>query len=195
MDEQRSRLPEDGPVGDDPTPALRFSLRTLMLATAGIAVSMTVWRALGPAVGTGLAVTLAAVLAHVAGNALGSRLRDKTRRDLESRPISREAFSSVASAADDGPPFAPVTRLSERAPLGWFLPAITSVGALAGAALAAWWMWTYQRAASTPGTLTVGCLAMGLFSGLGTFWVFGLLQVFLGAWWQAHRYTADKESR
>jgi len=193
MDERHATNGDEGAVAEDQAPALRFSLRTLMLATAGIAVSMAVWRVVGPAVGTGLAVTLAAVLAHVAGNALGSRLRDKPHRGDGGRTVGTP-LSPDAAATSIPPRYAPVTRLSERAPLGWFLPAITSVGALAGAAAAGWWMWTHHRNASTPGTLAVTCLAMALFAGLGTFWVFGLLQVFLGAWWQAHRFTADKES-
>lgn len=167
-------------------PAFRFSLRTLMLLVAGIGLAITTWQTIGPAWALTSLLLLSVVFAHIAGNALGCHLRDTSaQRAKEALENGWDEILPPKPTAAEVPRFAPPTRLSQRASLGWFLPCITFVGGLTGTGVAAWYMCTYHWSVLTPASLLVGSGATGLLIGLLTFWIFSLLQVFIGAWWQA----------
>ncbi len=167
-------------------PAFRFSLRTLMLSVAGIGLSITTWQTIGPVWALTSLLLMSVVFAHVAGNALGCHLRDTSaQRAKEALEKGLDEELPPRTTLADLPRPVPPTRLSQRTSLGWFLPIITSLGGMSGAGAAAWYMCTRYWSSVTPGSLVVGAGATGVLTGLLTFWIFSLLQVFVGAWWQA----------
>lgn len=163
----------------------RFGLKTMFLMVAAVAASLAFWLAVGP--GPGIAVLLIGlvVFAHVAGNALGSQLRDGGAR------IRRTGPQKTVRSGD----YAPVTKLSQRAPLGRCLLVATVIGGVAGAIGGGTLLFRLHPESATVSSLGVGCLATGALGSFWAFWVFSLLQVFLGAWWQAHRHDHRPKHR
>jgi hypothetical protein len=84
--------------------------------------------------------------------------------------------------------FAPVTRLSQRTSLGWLPVIVTLLGGVSGAIVGAVSLQRTHPDTGSMSTLAVGATASGVLAALFSFWLFSLLQVFVGAWWQAHRH-------
>ncbi len=129
---------------------------------------------------------------HVAGNAIGSRLRQRGTQhsiaDLREGPTGEGLGLPSGRRRIQPHQFAPVTRLSRRTSLGWFPVVVTVLGGIAGAIGGGVTLQRTNPAAATVSTMSLGCLASGVLAAFWTFWMFSLLQVFLGAWWQAHRH-------
>jgi hypothetical protein len=174
-------------------PAPRFSLGALFAAIGVVALGLSVWKAVGPVVGVSLLLLLMAVVAHVAGNALGTRLRDRgTQHALAGWKDDTSTGGSPAARPRAQPVaphhFAPVTRLSQRTSLGWCPLVVTVLGGIAGAIAGGLLLQRSSPESATLSTLAVGATASGVLAALFSYWLFSLLQVFLGAWWQAHRH-------
>jgi hypothetical protein len=174
-------------------PPPRFGLGALFATISLVALGLAVWKAVGPVVGVSLLLLLMAVVAHVAGNALGTRLRDRgTQHALVAWKDDTSASRPPAAQprAQPVPPhhFAPVTRLSQRTSLGRFPLVVTVLGGIAGAIAGGLLLQRTSPESATLSTLAVGATASGVLAALFSYWLFSLLQVFLGAWWQAHRH-------
>ena len=162
-----------------PLPPPTFSMRTLMLGMAFIAVVLSAWRLAGP-VPTLLFVLLAlSIAAHVAANAIGTLLRN--RADETDSP--RDELVSRPSAAT---PRLEATNLAKREGLGWPSRISILLGAiLGGAGGAALLLSTDTEKATWQDTL-IGSLAFAALGGMGGF-VFGsFLQVIYRAFRQAN---------
>ncbi len=172
----------------------RFGLRALFWTVGLIAAELAIWQGFGPIVGLTVLLGLCVVLAHVAGNAIGSRLRDGHPSSGARAAGSPPGPSGAPTRSGRVEPhhYAPPTRLSQRTSLGWFLPVATTVGALTGAALGGFFVWRSPQPSIGLEAILLGGLATGALSGFFTFWTFSLLQVFLGAWWEAHRHGHER---
>lgn len=164
----------------------QFSLRSLFWAMGSVGVLLAIWQAFGPAVGITLVLALMAIFAHVAGNAIGTRLQENSPAN-RSGSDSAVPGSRVPRARIPADHYAPVTRLSSRTPLGRPLMIVTALGAGLGGIVGGVLLVALHPAGATPATVTLGCLATAVLAGLWTFWLGGLVQVFCGAWWEAHR--------
>ena len=169
----------------------RFGLRTMLGLIALLCGCLATFVAVGPITGSALLLAVLVVVAHVAGNAIGSQLRQngsqRTIVDGEIGAANREAVRRPSAHH-----FAPRTRLSHRAPLGWFMRVMTSLGCVTGAVTGGILL---KQTSSRPlpySTLVFGCIATGVLGGMFAFWLFSLLQVFGLAWWQAHRHGHKK---
>ncbi|MDG2380248.1 MAG: hypothetical protein P8N76_01100 [Pirellulaceae bacterium] len=160
----------------------RFGLRTMFGLVALFCGCLAAFVAAGPLVGSALLMALVIVATHVAGNAIGSRLRDNAQRSSNE---PEDGPDSMLRRPPEASHFAPPTRLSRRAPLGWFMRIMTGLGCVAGAICGGL---TLNLTSTQPLSLTTfafGSTAMGILGGLFSFWLFSLMQVFLLAWWQA----------
>lgn len=157
--------------------------------TAAVAMGLAVWRILGPVAAMGLLVIGLAMLGHIAGNAIGSQLRDGTTERLRRKPRNTDSTtdSNHPSAAHTIKPgqFAPVTQLSRRKPLGWFMILGTALSAVVGGVLGGALMVRQNPEGATLLGLSIGCIATGLLGGLWGFWCCSLAQVIFGAWREA----------
>lgn len=166
---------------------------------AVICFVMATFSSAGPVAGWSLVLALAVVVAHVAGNMIGTQLRANGSRPL---PINDEAGGLLDRTSARRRPangrglsdehFAPATRLSQRRPLGRFMAVMTSCGAVCGA-IAGWVLLAnyYATLASVP-VFAVASISAGVLGGLFAFSVFSLLQVLLGAVWQAHCHSHEQ---
>jgi hypothetical protein len=84
--------------------------------------------------------------------------------------------------------FAPVTRLSYRASLGWLPLVATLLGAVAGGCGGGVLLRGLYPDQSTPATIALGSVAAAALAAFGSYWSICLLQALFGAWWQAHRH-------
>ena len=159
-------------------PAPRFGLLSLLLLVAAAAAGLAAWMAAGPILGVAGILAILVVFAHVAGNALGSQLRDRSTQHSRGELRPREPVTSKD--------YAPVTHLSRRVPLGWFTLVGSTLGALVAAIGGAAALYYLYPDTATPASLLVGSLATGALGGFFSFWICSLLQVLMGAWWQAH---------
>jgi hypothetical protein len=187
--------PDKVAVGSDPLRGSlpRFTLRSLLLGMGVVAVVLAVLQAVGAATGLMLLLMFTAIVLHVIGNALGTRLRDQGTHQQASSgangPAPRGGFPLGSRAAPvPSHQFAPVTRLSSRASLGWSPIVVTSVAALIGAIVGGRALQRLHPEAATGSTLLLGGLATGALTAMFAYWMASWLQVFLGAWWQAHRH-------
>lgn len=184
---QRRDIPIEQPLAGLSPP--RFGLPAIFWGTALVAVWLAVLKWQGPAVAVVLLFAFVIVAAHVAGNAIGSRLRDRgTQHAAEAWRKSTPGGPEHSDRHVEPHHYAPVTQLSYRVSLGWLPLVVTLMGGIAGACVGSWLLLRMHPESATPLTLSFGGLAIGSVSAIFSFWVFSLLQVFLGAWWQAHRH-------
>lgn len=139
---------EQRPANDhsDASP-LQFSLRTLLLATAAVAVLVVVCQRVGPMWGASIIWFLVLVAAHVAANARGTRQTRRGQLDLNGSgdpsisdaaihqdELSREHSAGVRHNADASRHAAPVTRLGIcYGPAGRVLLCVITIGSALGA--------------------------------------------------------------
>jgi hypothetical protein len=169
----------------------QFSLRVLFWMIAGVGAVLAISQAVGPAAGLTMGLGLVAILAHVAGNVIGTKLHSHSPMRSSTSGTETEPSRSTVPPLVMPDQFAPVTRLSSRTPLGRGLLIVTSLGAMfGGIAGGALLLWFHQETATLP-TLALGFSASAVLAGLWTYWMGGLLQVFLGAWWEAHHHGAS----
>lgn len=161
-------------------------MKTLFAVVAGVALLISVWNWLGPIGGATFLLAFLVVFAHVAGTAIGSKLRDSRRRETRQTQMRTDADGIRPEQ------FAPVTKLSRRTPLGFFMFVMTSLGVLLGGIGGILLMRYLYPATYSFDALMVGCLAGATLGGFWAFWIFSLMQVLGGAWWQAHRHGGPK---
>ena len=174
-----------------PSRPLRFTLRTLLGATAVVAVALAVWQAVGPLVGLTLLLVSIALSLHVVGNALGTRLRDHGAMRTAPVPVEDSLPPGACPRRSAGAPlpahqFAPATRLSRRAALGWPPLAVAFSAGLLGAIGGGRVTQQLYPDVATWSALAVGALAAGALAAMFAYWTSSWLHVFLAAWWQAH---------
>lgn len=169
----------------------RFGLRTMLGLISLICGCLAAFAAAGPVIGSALLLAVFVVAAHVAGNAIGSQLRHNGNRPL-SVDGDNQSVNRVRRQPPDASHFAPQTRLSRRAPLGWFMRIMTTLGCIAGAVAGGLFLDATSSRPLSYSTMIFGCIAMGVLGGLFAFWLFSLMQVFLLAWWQAHQHGHQK---
>jgi len=153
----------------------RFSLRTMLLATAACGGLFALLSALGAMWSMALLLIGGLLLAHVLGNSLGTRLRDGTTRVVGPR-----------SNASDGPPSPPIvaSRLTQRTRLGRVAVVISALCGSLGAFLGGMGSAAMYPEAG-PGAVLLGVLSATV---LGTFVGFVFSSFFLvlrDAWREA----------
>lgn len=160
---------------------------------------MATFSAAGPIAGWAVVLALLVVLAHVAGNALGTQLRANGSKPLPICEGEPESFDGVV-VPDRQPSvhrlstehFAPATRLSQRRPLGRFMAMMTICGAIVGTGVAWILLANYYAAVATVPMFAVASISAGVLGGLFAFALCSLLQVLLGAVWQAHCHSHEQ---
>jgi hypothetical protein len=170
----------------------RFTLRTLLVVTALVAVGLAVWQAVGPTVALMLLTVFLAISLHVVGNALGTRLREQGTMGTADAVADDSLPAGACPRRTTGPPlaahqFAPTTRLSRRASLGWPPLMVASSAGVLGAVVGGRISQQMYPDAATWQALAVAALASGALAAMFAYWVSSWLHVFLTAWWQAHR--------
>jgi hypothetical protein len=177
----------------------RFGLRAFLAMVAVACCVMATFSAAGPIVGWVVVLALLVVAAHVAGNVLGTQLRANGSQPLPMNETEIESFH--ASLLPVPQPrvhrlstehFAPATRLSQRRPLGRFMAVMTTCGAIGGAVIAWVLLANYYAAIATVSIFAVASVSAGVLGGLFAFALFSLLQVLLGAVWQAHCHSHEQ---
>jgi uncharacterized membrane protein YoaK (UPF0700 family) len=153
----------------------------------GLAVFFSAMRVAGPLGSVALILLAICVFAHVAGNALGTRLREHSDRSLD--PVLRAQARSRRPTAHE---FAPQSQLSRRGSLGKSMIVITTIGVVIGAVAGGILLSRVNRQQATVSNITLGTLSFGVLGGLAGFWVSSFLQVFIGAWYDAHRDSEDR---
>ena len=192
--------PVEQPPNAGPTlRPVRFSVRSLLLGTAGVAAFLTLCRALGWGTGLGILFVALVVFAHVAGNAIGSHLQKNTGR-RRSRPAAGSPFdvavderqASSSAEARDGPAegplrFAAPTELGERRPLHRSIRVATASGAILGAVVGGPLLALLHWEQATVPSILFGTSCSAILGGFWGFWTHSLWQVVSSAWKQAHR--------
>jgi hypothetical protein len=154
---------------------LQFSMRTLLLSMAGVAVLVVVCQRIGPLWGTALVWFLILVAAHVAANSRGAR---PTRRPPSNRNDVAENASGYddasrdntltrkrTSSADASKHSAPVTRLGiSYGPAGRVLLCVITIGAALGATIGTVGL-VFLTNASTSGIL-LGVISASVLGGI-----------------------------
>jgi hypothetical protein len=142
----QARMREQQPAADrsEGSP-LQFSIRTLLLATAAVAILVVVCQRVGPVWGASIIWFLVLVAAHVAANAHGTRQTGRASLDLDRLDLDRaggaEAIDDASSQAREArrrhdaiAHAAPITRLGIcHGPAGRVLLCVITVGAALGA--------------------------------------------------------------
>jgi len=127
---------------------LQFSIRTLLLATAAVAVLVVVCQRIGPVWGTALIWFLILVAAHVAANARGIRQSRRAPLDLDGVGVTENASANNDASGDNAlmrrrianidasKHAAPVTRLGiSYGPAGRVLLCVITIGSALGATI------------------------------------------------------------
>ncbi|MDX1947846.1 MAG: hypothetical protein SFU86_20780 [Pirellulaceae bacterium] len=157
----------------------QFGLRTLLLTVTACAVLFALARWFSPITVAGVILLALSIAAHVAGNAIGTRLRD----------IGNEPSLPPRSGSPQPRDFAPVTRLGQKSSLGWPIVFGTGAGALLSGIGGGVWTLASGTESVGPLNVAVGIIAFGVLGGIGTFVVFGFVQVAIGAIRQALRHS------
>ncbi len=160
---------------------------------AVICCILATFSAAGPMAGWAVVLAVLVVVAHVAGNIIGTQLRANGSRPIPTSEPDVESLvqSGQLRASLSEEHFAPATRLSQRKPLGWFMMVMTTCGAVAGASVSWLLLVTYYATIATIPIFAVASISAGVLGGLVAFSIFSLLQVLLGAVWQAHCHSHE----
>lgn len=173
-------------------PPPRFGLRSLLWFVTLVGIAIVIWQAVGPRIGAALGLAAATIFLHVAGNALGNRLRDSAPTRSPSTFVPHGAAPLQRGGPLHEDHFAPVTRLSCKAPVSRRIFQFAVAVAAFSGGCGAWCVnWLYPHTANW-GTLLVGGVASGAIGGVFSFWLLSLAHVLLGAWWQAHRHSEHR---
>jgi len=127
-------LPDQPPIAD-PDRTLKppqFTLRTLLVFTAVVAVLLAVMNTIGAMWSLALVFLLVLAAAHVVGNSLGTKLREGAPRREVAPAAPSAGRTPLPSAAVRSAVVAP-TRLREPARLHWSNIVLTAAGMAAGA--------------------------------------------------------------
>ena len=150
-----------------------------MLFVAAICVSLALMRVIGPYGSLVLILFLLSVFAHVAGNAIGTKLRNQG-----NQPSPREEGDSAATgparplAESD---FAPATRLSRGDSLGRTIVVIVCVGAVVGAGVGAYLLYTTLGDKATIANMSLGITAFAIIGGFAGFAASTFVKVLIAA--------------
>lgn len=165
----------------------QFTLRSMFLATAILAVVFSVMGYIGPVASAALLLAAAVIGLHVAGNSIGTTLRDSA----PMRPPESGAPADFAARAAAIPRAS--SRLCERTPLRWPIRTMSLIagagGGLFGAILLHEWIGTSISALAV---VTLSFIVLGVLLGflLGSF-----LEILLRAWSQAtSQLSKDRRS-
>ena len=169
----------------------RYGLKTFLGLVTLICACLAAFVHAGPLVGCAVLLALLMIIAHVAGNAIGTELRQRS--DENSSLPTETGLDNDPRRRPHSSEFAPPTRLSHKAPLGWFMRIMTSLGVIAGAITGGIFLVKTSKIPLPYSTVAFGCLAAGVLGGMFAFWLFSLAQVFLSAWWQAHWHGYKKQ--
>ncbi len=123
-------MSDESPLPEDPDATLKppqFTLRTLLIGMAVVAVLLGVATTVGTYWSMAVGLLLVLIAGHVAGNSLGTKLRDGAPR-RKSEQFSATQPRRAASRRDVAMP----TRLRVPARLHWINIVLSGVGALAG---------------------------------------------------------------
>ena len=139
-------------------PAFQFSIRSIFLITALVALAILFLREVnlrfGPIATAVSVLTFLSIFGHVAGAALGSRLRSS--RDLPDRDLERDDVPDdealvpeqrlVQPLEAQSSDFAPATQLSHQKPLNnkpiyWAVGSGAVFGSLVASIVLTWFMW------------------------------------------------------
>ncbi len=181
------------PQQDESTQGLappRYGLKTFLGLVALVCGCLAAFVHFGALVGCAVLLALLVIIAHVAGNAIGTELRQRS--DENSSLPMETGLGDDPRRRPHSSEFAPPTQLSHKAPLGWFMRIMTSLGVIGGAIAGGMFLVKTSEIPLPYSTIAFGCLAAGVLGGMFAFWLFSLAQVFLSAWWQAHWHGYKK---
>lgn len=155
-----------------------FSLKTLLVLVSIAAATMAVISSMNQILASLFLLTAAMILLHVAGNALGTRLRDGAGSQND-RSLSEKVAEPVRESIEP-------TTLSRKKSLGVPLVIATAIGAIAAGGGGYYGLVGFYGGSLEPGALSLGVIALAALGGFWGFWLWSLLHVAVGAWWQAH---------
>ena len=176
-------------------PAFQFSISTLLILIAVVAISILVLRDLnsrfGPAVTAVVVLAILSIFAHVAGAVIGGKLRssEEVRRDQDGEDDEVESRLLQPTEAQQSD-FAPTTQLSKQKPLNR-QPLYYAVGfgaffsSVIASIVLVWFMWDNLAIAN----VLFGALSAAVIGGLFGFWVGILYQVARNALREAQEDT------
>lgn len=165
----------------------QFGLTTLFWGLGLLAILLTIFRGAGPIAAFATGLLMLAIMAHVAGNALGGQLRSLGSHTIDSPSDTAIHFRQPRNSQLNPTEFAPPTRLRQQTKMGRIMTLLTGGGAIVAAVAGAKLLIETLGQSATASNIGFGTLSFGVLGGLWGFGASRFLQVFIDAWWQAHR--------